>query len=606
MRKFSVSVAALASGLVLSACSGGGGGGGVGSPGGSAPGTGTAPAPNGSLLALNSSETFTNDGATATANFAGPNALPTLAVAATPISVAYDASARSYTITSGSRSQTFLPSDRDATTSTAQLSMFKRVSGNKTDTLALTAVGTSGAFTYQYVGGGYWQQIEENAGAVNGTFDAFTYGIRTKDSAMPRTGLGSYAIDLIGVETGAMPQLWALAGSGTMDVDFAGGQLLFSGTGVRASVLPQSFAVKNNFTFSGNAGITSGTAAFTGEMRIELGTPGQLTGRFFGPAADEVGASFAIGTEGGGGFTRDVGTITGRKQAGTVDGAFTPLANISSAKMFTLPAPGSMIAATVQNSRGAQPGQVVSTNIAPNAAWTSLGFDPAAKSYTFDGRTFAAANVVAAESSEGVKTYRQVDGDKTATLRIYTPNGTNGSIALTYSGFADYMAVQQPATGTTDSMARLWSVYGVETQSSNVPRTGTATYVGQIYGAAVRNGFAAYDMRGTASISVNFVSRMIGGELRPLFTPVGGGTSLDFGGLQIMASIGFAPTANTFYGSATPMISGGSNTTVTLTGRFFGPTAQEAGLNFGGTWSPNAANPNDNLFLQGAAIGKRQ
>jgi hypothetical protein len=157
MRKYSASFAALAAGLVLSACSGGGGGGGIGSAAGSAPGTGTAPAPspaptptptpNTSLLALNSSETFTNDGATAMATFPTTGATQTVTVATAPISVAYDATARSYTITSGSRSQTFLPSDRDAATSTAQLTMFKRSAGNKTDALALTAIGTSGAFT---------------------------------------------------------------------------------------------------------------------------------------------------------------------------------------------------------------------------------------------------------------------------------------------------------------------------------------------------------------------------------------------------------------------------------------------------------------------------
>lgn len=615
MLKYSVSVAALAAGLVLSACSGGGGGGGIGSAGGSAPGAGSAPAPspaptptptptpNTSLLALNSSETFTNDGATATATFPTTGATQTITVATAPISVAYDANARSYTITSGSRSQTFLPSDRDAATSTAQLTMFKRTSGNKTDAVALTAIGTSGAFTYQYVGAGYWQHTEEGTDAITGTIDAFTYGIRTKDSAMPRTGFARYAIDLIGIESGYQPQIAAIAGSGTMDVDFAGGQILFSGSGLRKPVTDvPPYAYNPNFDFSGKASLTAGTAAFNGQMTVDA-AGSTLSGRFFGPAAEEVGASFTIGTASS--VYKTVGTITGRKRSG--DSVFTPLAGLVGAQTFSLPGSGSLVNATVQNSRGAQPGTVASAVSNSNSAWTSLGYDPAAKSYAFDGRTFAAPNAVAAESSDGVTTYRQVDGDKTATLRIYTPTGSNGSVALTYSGFADYIVLQQPATGTTDAVTRTWSVYGAETLAANMPRTGSATYIGQIYGDAYRNGYAAYDMRGTSSIVVNFGGGSVSGELHPIFTPVGSGSALDLGGLRIVAQMGSpigSTKANAFQGAAVEM-NNATRATVQIDGRFFGPTAQELGANVVGYWMPSTSNANDILWFHGVAAGKR-
>ncbi|GAA0747184.1 transferrin-binding protein-like solute binding protein [Sphingomonas trueperi] len=614
MLKFSVSAAALAAGLVLSACSGGGGGGGIGSAGGSAPGTGSGttpapaptptPTPNASLLALNSSETFTNDGATAVGNFPTNGASsPTLNIAFGSISVAYDARARSYTITSGTRSQTFLPSDRDAATSTAQLTMFKRGAGAKTDTLALTAIGTSGAFTYQYVGAGYWQHTENGADTIAGSVDAFIYGIRTQDSAMPRTGTGTYALDLIGIESGINSQpeaLAALAGSGRMDVDFMGGRMLFDGTGRRVPVTTLAGnAYLPTFTFRGDANLTAGTASFKGQMAID-GGGGDVSGRFFGPGAEEVGASFTTTWISGGKLTT-VGTLTGRRKPEDSAAAI-PLANLTSPQSFAIASGVSPIQAEVQNSRGTEPGKVASFTGWPNGAWSSLGFDPAAKSYTFDGRTFTAANAVSAESSDGVKTYRQVDGDKSATLRIYTPNGSNGSVALTYSAFADYMTLQQPATGTTDPVARLWSIYGVNTPSDNVPRVGNATYAGAIYGYAVRGGDAPYDMRGTASITVDFVSRTIGGELRPLFTPAGGGTTQDFGGLTLSGRIEAAPNTNTFSGGATPM--NNSTASIGIAGRFFGPSAQEAGVSFGGTWKPEQFG--GTLRLQGVAIGKRQ
>jgi hypothetical protein len=423
---------------------------------------------------------------------------------------------------------------------------------------------------------------------------------------MPRTGFASYAIDLIGIESGYQPQIAALAGSGTMDVDFAGGQILFSGSGLRkpATDVPP-YAYNPNFGFSGKASLTAGTAAFNGQMTVDA-AGSTLSGRFFGPTAEEVGASFTIGT--GTSVNKTVGTITGRKRSGDVNTVFTPLADLVGTQSFELAQSGFPFTALVQNSRGTQPGEVVSETTAYNTAWATLGFDPAAKSYTFDGRTFTPTNVVAAESSDGVKTYRQVDGDKTATLRIYTPNGSNGSVALTYSGFADYMRLQQPAAGTTDAVVRIWSAYGAETLAANMPRSGSATYIGQIYGDAYRNGYVAYDMRGTSSIIVNFGGGSVSGELHPIFTPVGGGSALDLGGLRIVAQIGSglgSTKANAFQGSAVEM-NNATRATVQIEGRFFGPTAQELGANFVGYWMPSTGNVNDTLWFHGVAAGKRQ
>ena len=58
-------------------------------------------------------------------------------------------------ILSGTRSQTFLPADKDlAASAAARLNIYTRTAGNVTDSLTLTSAGTAGAFTYQYVGGG--------------------------------------------------------------------------------------------------------------------------------------------------------------------------------------------------------------------------------------------------------------------------------------------------------------------------------------------------------------------------------------------------------------------------------------------------------------------
>jgi len=610
MLKYSVSCAALAAVLVLSACSGGGGG--IGSAGGSAPGTGTSPAPspaptptptptpNTSLLALNSSETFTNDGATTAAAFNAAGTIATPTTAATPISVAYDAGARSYTVTSGSRSQTFGPADRDAASSTPQLSIYLRKAGTTTDSLTLTAAGTAGAFTYQYVGAGYWQRTVQGSDTVSGSIGAFTFGIRTQDSAMPRTGTGSYAIDVMGAQAGGTRQLASFAGSGTMDVDFAGGQLLFNASGQLVTVFPNLPANPAQLTFAGGAKLAAGTAAFNGQITVSnAADSGTLSGRFFGPAADEVGATFSIAPSTGGMTT--VGSITGRKRAGNPAGAFTPFASYAGTDKLAAAFP---ITATVDNGLVTALGSYFSVP-APEAQRT-LTIDPVAKTYAVDGRTFTAANAVAAESNGSVQTYRQDDGTRSATLRIYTPNGSNGSLALTYAGFVDYQTLE-PAGGSARTAMRLWSLAGTETLASDMPRTGTASYAGQIYGTGYRTGFAEYDMRGTASWAVDFGKASVEGQLRPTFTPIGGGTALDLGPLSMVADI--TSGTNEIHGRAEANTAAGAigSAALTVNGRFFGPGAQEAGLALSGTWSGfNSSNSADAMRIVGVAIGKRQ
>ncbi len=201
MKYTSSSIAALAACALLSACSGGGGGGIGGAPAPTTGGTSPtpspgpaptptptpAPTPNTSLLALTNSETFATDGTAVSASYPSTGA-GTVTAGSPTIAVAYDAANGSYTVTSGSRSQSFRPTDKDAANSSAQLTVFQRTTGDVTDSLTLTNTGTSGAYRYQYVGGGFWQQTRRSNNAAAGTVDAFTYGVRTPATAVPRTG----------------------------------------------------------------------------------------------------------------------------------------------------------------------------------------------------------------------------------------------------------------------------------------------------------------------------------------------------------------------------------------------------------------------------------
>jgi hypothetical protein len=244
--------------------------------------------------------------------------------AQTLATIIYDATSDAYTLTTNGGLITFGPGDVDATQSTGTATVYTRTSGSTTDTLTLTKPGTSGRVTYRYVGSAFWQQTVTGPSSVSGAIDAIVYGAATPVAAMPISGTASYPIDLIGVETG-FNFVSPLAGTGFAVVDFAQNIVSITGT------FPQVVQPSRSTVFTSVARIASGTNAFSGSFGFEdFGTfQGTLVGQFFGPAAAEIGASFAANYANGRTAT---GTIMGRADGsppGNVnfDNSVTGLAN---------------------------------------------------------------------------------------------------------------------------------------------------------------------------------------------------------------------------------------------------------------------------------------
>ena len=304
-------LALVSASALLSAC--GGGGGGVAStptpP--ATPPTPPAPPPaqtNASLADLKYSESFANDAATGSATFNASGTYQNGTSGTAALTVNYNATDRSYTLSTGGRSQTFSPSDRDAVNSSAQADVYVRSGSSATDSLTLTRPGSSGSLTYTYVGAGIWQRTANDK--LSGSIDAFTYGVTTPAAGVPRTGSGSYIVDLLGViaSNGSVLGVHAIRGSGTLDVNFANGNITTSGN-INASPLPGGgYAAPGSFM--GTATLSSSANAFAGTLRLSESEPftGPLNGRFYGPAANEVGAAFS-GT--GQNFGVVAGTIIG-------------------------------------------------------------------------------------------------------------------------------------------------------------------------------------------------------------------------------------------------------------------------------------------------------
>jgi hypothetical protein len=514
------------------------------------------------------------------------------------IAVAYDAGTQSYTITSGSRSQTFLPADKDlAASGAAQLNIYTRTAGNVTDSLTLTNAGSAGAFTYRYVGGGYWQRTEQRSDGVLGTFDAFTYGLRTPHSVRPRLGYASYAIDLLGLE--AEPdQLFSITGTGRMNVDFVGGDIGFSGSGKAVSL---QYAWQQDLYFHGTARLTSGTTGFTGTMQSNLfAGSGTITGGFFGPGGEEVGATFMGAAPFAGGYT--VGTLTGRQDAGTGP----MLATLATPTNFSLG--GERVGWFVYEPQGDMPEQFGPTAPEQSLPIASMYFDPLAKSYAVytggdTATVFTPSNAVAAETSGAVRTYRQVADGFTKTLRLYQPGGSDGTLVLSYTGFAEYESVYR--TDTLYDRDRRLAFYGLQTSPTGRPTTGTGTYAGVLFGNAYGTGaYDAYDLRGSARWSIAFDTGTVSGTLSPVITPTAGGAAFDAGTLAMHGTISSDP--GRFGGMLTQQQAGGPSFSGSFAGSFFGPIAQETAFAFDGAFARTRPDGSpDPLTVIGVAAGQR-
>lgn len=274
--------------FALSACGGGGSGGVTPTP--PPPVTPPPPPPTGQnedLLSLTKNESFTNDAATASINVSSTGAV-TGSANATQANFSYDVTSRGYTLSVAGRSINFLPSNIDASLSNDKITVYVKKSGDTTDSLTLTKAGTSGRLTYQYVGGGYWQRTTINATSGSGSVDSFAYGAASPDAAIPRTGRAEYLVDFVGAESMGST-VNGVVGQGLAQIDLNRGVMKISG-----ALSPTGYGGTN---FLSTAKLAASSNNFNGAFSyFTFGygpITGQLSGRFYGPNAQEIGAAFS-------------------------------------------------------------------------------------------------------------------------------------------------------------------------------------------------------------------------------------------------------------------------------------------------------------------------
>lgn len=587
---YKLGMSMLAAAVLLSAC----GGGGVNSPGSNpAPTPTPSPTPASTLGNLTHDENFTNDAATTAVAFDSA-AGTTIGGSAgrDSLKVAYDAASKSYTLTASGKSVTFLPAD--ILSDTSEETRYQISGGTSSDYLTLAHVPYTSTTATQYVGLGYWQENSHDGTRQNTLFDTFTYGFPTPAAALPRTGSATYGIDVFGLTAVPGYEPTEFDGHGDFTTDWRAG--VFAAHAYLTEhglVTGTTYGEAVDFTAGGHLS-SARDGTFDGMMTYQgshAAISGGLDGRFYGPATQEIGASFA-------GSNPD-GSILAGSFTGQADSSITPanltLTNIVSQQFFY--PEGAWQYDGVYDSGGSVTqsiplqGQIIQDDDA------SVHFVPGESSLPV--ADFTAADRVASPDANFVAYDKTVDGQDVH-LDLYRPGDSNSELALTYASFGHWRATKdQPGLSETN---QVYFAYGFETPGGFLAvRTGSAQYKGVAYGGATDlDRGASYDVHGTSQFDVDFSNQHFSGALDLQGRGRDGAANVDFGTYSFDGALSASDNRSTAV-----LIHGGASVGQ-IVPRFYGPAAEEIAGRFSVQTYGSDPNSLARFAMSGVAAAKRQ
>lgn len=454
------------------------------------------------------------------------------------LTISYDATTQAYTVSDGVRSQTFEPGDFDPGKSSATLTTYTITSGNTTESLSLTKTGT-GAGQTRYVAAGFWQRQVNGATSVDGRFEAFAYGIRTPDGALPRTGFASFDVSLLGAESfGAL--VYALAGSGRVNASLESGAIIGAGTYSKTNVATGAAEAGHVWGFA--AFLSANSNNFDGQIALtSVAGRGELHGAFFGPAANEVGASFSYDNN------------SDRAAAGTIIGVRNSTRLNQSTSLIT-PQNDTFFTPLGVSLRGSLDAQGRLSTVVTNPGLLAIHMRSSAPGqFQYFSRDGRASDILP-------------DGYNERGIRIFSGGG---------SGAAGTIFDTRPNRGYLDAF-----VFGFDTSAAGVPRTGTAQYAVTLLGGVMAPGATPQSLEGKGAFGVNFATGAVGTlgtytvtSARPVLDVHSSGTMTDGGRWSGTGTL--SSTANAF--SGTFEMDGTTDYSGSLIGKFFGTNAAEVG-----------------------------
>ena len=224
---------------------------------------------------------------------------------------------------------------------------------------------------------------------------------------------------------------------------------------------------------------------------------------------------------------------------------------------------------------------VASSEFDAQSTSSTISYDAGADSFRVEvgvgpralTQTFAPANIVAAESDATITTYDAGD------TRFVLLNANDPTLDLSYVTLAAWVDAN---AGGSDSLIG-FSVFGVETPFADVPTTGTATYTGEVSGGMVEGG-TLYNFIGVATVDADFAATSVDTTLDIGRAPLGSSAYLPWATIESTA--GISQFTNSVSGNDTASFGAAATITAmpgasgSLSGRFFGPNAEEVGGEF--------------------------
>lgn len=480
-----------------------------------------------------------------------PNAFSARTATSEGLSIFYDAATQTYTLVAPDRGQSFNPNNATPFVGDQE------------------TLSTSFSAGLSYVRSARWSRRNAGLGPFDYRVADFVFGMPSTAGQVPRTGRGGYAVTFSGyVADSAYLNARLLSGRGTIKVDFGTGALDLNGgldiaEDYQLATRTPEFAKS---TITGTGVLSSTANAFTGGLSFGgIGNyAGQFDGQFFGPGAEEVGASFVASD----GDDKAVGTFTGKLDPAIIaaEQTLSGLSAVTTFRSFALHDP-----------------------FFENRDLTS---DPASGSYLFSvpstgnplatvDHAFGTADIVAAKTDASQTYYQRSDASGDLSGYIFKPGAGNPVIALSYASFGD-LSVANATPGGLGPADRYFLVFGIDTPASLRPMVGTATYSGiaRGTGSVMALGYIG-DVIGTSSLSADFGSGTVALGLNLATDDVARSPA---GNFTLNGSI----ATNAIFGSQ-------------FRGNFYGPNADE----FGAVWSVSDSSSGLLTQLHGVAIGKK-
>jgi hypothetical protein len=144
---------------------------------------------------------------------------------------------------------------------------------------------------WNYQSFGVWNQTFDNR---QGEVVISSLGSRTAGSAIPTTGTATFNGKLAGFYISPTGVGSVASAALKVDADFGARSLNFASTGTMTTRNFSTGTAAPGLNLSGTLTYSSGTNSFSGTLSSANGMSGTSTGRFYGPAAQELGGVFSV------------------------------------------------------------------------------------------------------------------------------------------------------------------------------------------------------------------------------------------------------------------------------------------------------------------------